>query len=80
MAAIFEEPTRSNIKWPDIESLFKACGAESIKLKSKTGGSRKRFKLNNVKGFFHRPHPKKEADKGCVEDVRLFLERAGIKP
>jgi hypothetical protein len=29
---------------------------------------------------FHRPHPRKETNKGAVKSVRSFLESAGVKP
>ena len=29
---------------------------------------------------FHRPHPRKETDKGAVKSVRKFLENAGVRP
>ncbi len=28
---------------------------------------------------FHRPHPRKETNKGAVKSVRKFLEAAGVK-
>ena len=43
-------------------------------------GSRIRIKLNNVRAVFHRPHPKKETDKGAVASMKRFLENAGVKP
>ena len=60
LATIFKEPVQSHVKWTDIESLFKHLGAEV----SEGAGSRVRVILNNVKAVFHRPHPKKETDKG----------------
>ncbi|MGA2593932.1 MAG: hypothetical protein ABSH32_28860 [Bryobacteraceae bacterium] len=30
--------------------------------------------------MFHRPHPRKEADRGAVAALRRFLEQAGIAP
>ena len=74
--AIFEEPTRADIQWRDIESLVKYLGGKIADGK----GSRIRVKLNDAKAVFHRPHPNKEAGKGCVESVRRFLERAGCSP
>jgi hypothetical protein len=76
--AIFEEPTRSDIHWEDIASLVKAFGGEEIFRKQKTGGSRARFKLNGVRGFFHKPHPERVTHKACVESVREFLMNAGV--
>jgi hypothetical protein len=76
LQAIFEVPTRADIEWRDIESLLKHLGATITEAK----GSRVRAVLNEVKAVFHRPHPRKEASKGCVESVRAFLENAGVEP
>jgi hypothetical protein len=43
-------------------------------------GSRVRIALNNVRAVFHRPHPKKETDKGAVKSMRRFLIEAGVEP
>jgi len=74
--AIFQTPTRADIEWRAIESLFRHLGAEIKQGK----GSRVRVKLGTVRAVFHRPHPEKEASKGCVESVRDFLESAGYAP
>jgi hypothetical protein len=72
LRAIFEEPTRADIKWSAIESLLKANGAERFERK----GSRVIFVLNGVKALFHRPHPSPDANKSTVRDVREFLRSA----
>lgn len=72
---IFKKPTPSNIEWKEKESLFKSLGAEI----SEGNGSRIRIKLNSVRAVFHRPHPKKETDKGAVNSVKRFLSNAGVK-
>ena len=71
---IYKDPIPANIEWSDIETLFRALGAEI----SEGNGSRVRGKLNGVRAVFHRPHPEKETDKGAVKSVRLFLENAGV--
>jgi hypothetical protein len=76
LEAIFEKPERANILWRDIEALLVALGAEI----SDGSGSRRRVALNGVRAVFHRPHPRKETDKGAVKSVRRFLEAAGGKP
>jgi len=76
LEAIFETPTRSNIPWQDIESLLIACGAEM----SEGRGSRVRVVLNNVRAVFHRPHPRKETDRGAVVSLRRFLIESGVEP
>ena len=76
LEAIFEKPERANIAWRDIETLFIALGAEI----SEGSGSRVRVALQDVRAVFHRPHPRKETNKGAVKSVRRFLEAAGVKP
>lgn len=39
-------------------------------------GSRVRITLNGVHAVFHRPHPRKETDKGAVKSMRWFLTEA----
>ncbi len=36
--------------------------------------------LNGVKAVFHRPHPRKETDKGALMSLRKFLINAGCSP
>jgi hypothetical protein len=74
--AIFATPIRAGIAWREIEALFVACGGEI----SEGQGSRVRVALNGVRAVFHRPHPRKETDKGAVKSVRRFLTEAEIEP
>jgi hypothetical protein len=74
--AVFEVPTRGDLQWRAIEALLLALGAEV----SEGRGSRVRVHLLGVRAVFHRPHPEKEAGKGAVEAVRIFLTRAGAGP
>jgi hypothetical protein len=76
LKAIFDEPVRSSIPWRDIEGMLEAIGAEI----SEGAGSRVRIALHGVRAVFHRPHPKKETDRGAVRSVRRFLSEAGVKP
>ena len=76
LQAIFAVPTQSNILWRDIESMLRACGADV----SEGSGSRVRIALYGVRAVFHRPHPRKETDKGSVESMRRFLNEAGVRP
>ena len=76
LRAIAARPTPSNLPWRDIESLFRHLGADI----EEREGSRVAVSLNGIIGHFHRPHPRKEADKGCVVSVREFLENAGALP
>jgi len=75
LTAIFQEPVRSDINWSEIESLLISLGAEV----SEGSGSRVRVALNGVRAVFHRPHPKKNTDKGAIKSVRRFLLTAGVK-
>jgi hypothetical protein len=74
LTAIFAAPTRSDIPWDDIESLFLALGGEV----TEGSGSRVRVYLNGVRAVFHRPHPERVTEKGAVGSVRRFLTEAGI--
>lgn len=75
LRSIFQNPVQSNILWDDVEKLMKALGAEM----SEGRGSRIRIALNGVRAVFHRPHPRKEADKGAIVSMRRFLTEAEIK-
>ncbi|MEW6619769.1 MAG: type II toxin-antitoxin system HicA family toxin [bacterium] len=75
LQAIFTEPVRANIPWADIESLLVACGAEI----SEGRGSRIRIALKGVRAVFHRPHPRKETDKGTVISMRRFLTESEVE-
>lgn len=74
LQSIFKVPVPCNVKWIDVEALLGALGGET----SEGRGSRVRVVLNGVKAVFHRPHPRKETDKGALVSVRRFLENAGI--
>lgn len=76
LSAIFAEPTRSNVVWSEVESLLIALGAELTEGR----GSRLRIYLRGVRAVFHRPHPRKETDKGALKSMRRFLMEAGIRP
>ncbi len=72
--AIFDTPVRSDIEWKEIEALFKALGGEI----SEGRGSRVWIALKGVRAVFHRPHPKKETDKGAIKSVRRFLKESEV--
>lgn len=71
---IYQDPVRGDVLWVDIENLLRAQGATI----SEGSGSRVRFILNGVYAVFHRPHPRKETDKGALKSVRRFLQEAGV--
>lgn len=76
LASVFASPVRADIRWSDIENLFRALGAEV----REGSGSRVRVSLNGVRTVFHRPHPRPETDKGAIVAVRKFLADAGVSP
>lgn len=76
LKAIFHTPVLSSVKWSDVEALFISLGADLVE----GAGSRVKVYLNDRIGMFHRPHPRKEVDKGALVSVRRFLEEAGVKP
>lgn len=76
LEAVFTEPVKASIPWIEIESLLLSLGA----LMKEGSGSRIGFSLNRVDLIVHRPHPRKETDKGAVKSVRRFLINAGVKP
>lgn len=75
LGQIFHNPVQSGIVWKDIENMLFALNAEI----SEGRGSRVRISLNGIRAVFHRPHPRKETDKGAVISMRRFLTEAGIK-
>ena len=72
---IFEKPDRADIIWSDIENVLKALGAEI----SEGKGSRVRVALKGVRAVFHRPHPRRVANKSTVRSVRRFILETGVK-
>ena len=64
--AIFAHPTSANVKWRDIEGLFRELGAEI----SEREGSRIAVVLFKEVRVFHRPHPAPDTDKGAIASIR----------
>ena len=73
---IYKRPTSGNIPWMDIESLFKALGADV----SERAGSRVAVVLFSEVRVFHRPHPSPNTDKGAIASIRKWLELYEVKP
>jgi hypothetical protein len=69
LSRIDEKPTRSDITWSEVHSLFKALGAEI----SRGEGSRVQIILKAKILRLHKPHPNKEMRKYAVEAIRDFL-------
>jgi hypothetical protein len=76
LRAIYEKPTRADIRWADIISVFRALGAEI----EQGHGSRVGISLRGKRAVFHQPHPKPVAKKGLVDNVRAFLQSVRVKP
>jgi len=76
LTAIFDSPARADVPWDDIIKLLTALGAEI----SEGRGSRVRIALGGIRAVFHRPHPRKETDKGALRSMKRFLTEAGVKP
>lgn len=76
LVAVFDDPPRASLAWRDVEALLVACGAEI----SEGNGSRVRVALNGIRAVFHRPHPRKDIDKGALKSVRRLLMEAGVHP
>ena len=72
---IFTHPVSGNIKWSNIESLFRELGAKI----SEREGSRIGVVLFGEIQVFHRPHPSPDTDKGAVISIRKWLEKNGVK-
>ena len=73
---IFHRPASGNVKWSDIEAVFRELGAEIAERE----GSRVEVFLFGVVRVFHRPHPSPDTDKGAVVAIRKWLEENGVTP
>jgi len=71
----YTRPT-SGIPWKDIESLFKALGADV----SERAGARVAVVLFGEVRVFHRPHPSSNTDKGAIASIRKWFELYEVKP
>jgi hypothetical protein len=76
LSLIFSHPVPANVRWADIESLFRGLGAEIAERE----GSRVEVFLFGDLRVFHRPHPSPNTDKGAVAAIRKWLEAHGVKP
>ena len=73
---IYEKPTRSDISWRNVESLFGAIGSDIFEGE----GSRVSVVFNKRVMNIHKPHPSGQLKKYAVEKVRDFLNIIGVKP
>ena len=76
LQAVFDRPTRADVRWSSVEGLIRALGGQVTEGR----GSRVRFRLGERVATFHGPHPKRVTGKATLEDVRRFLENAGVRP
>ena len=74
LAALFEDPVRTNILWRDTASMLIHLGA-TLRYGA---GSRVRVTLRGRRTTLHRPHPRKEVNSYTVRDLRAFLLLTGI--
>lgn len=79
LLAIFEKPTRPDVRWNDFASMVAQLGG-TIEVGGRTSGSRRRVRLNGRRAVFHKPHPSPCMVKGSVESARDFLTAAGVTP
>jgi hypothetical protein len=73
---IFARPTSANIRWSEIEALFRELGA----MIEEREGSRVSVYLFGVVRVFHRPHPSPNVDKGALITIRKWLAANGVEP
>jgi len=76
LSLIYKRPVSGNIKWANIEALFRELGAEV----EEREGSRVSVMLFGVIKVFHRSHPSPDTDKGAIAAIRNWLQENGITP
>ena len=76
LARVFARPTRSGIRWADIESLLQALGVEIIE----AAGSRVHLVGDSKAIVVHRPHPRPETARATVRQIATFLTDIGVTP
>jgi len=76
LEAIFRNPVNGSVEWSRIEAVFVACGCTVVE----GSGSSVTFEKFGKRGYFHRPHPQKEALRYRMVDARNFLESIGVSP
>ena len=79
LCAIFEAPTRVDVRWDEFVRLCRALGAEFPK-PGRTSGSRRRIRLRGRRAVFHEPHRRSTMAQGSVEAARDFLRTVGVTP
>ncbi len=74
--ALFTDPINGNLAWHRIEALLVAVGCRVIE----GPGSAVTFEKDGQRANFHRPHPRQEALRYRIKDVREYLLKLGISP
>lgn len=77
LTAIFAHPTRTDIRYADVASLFVGLGAQ---VNEGREGSRVGVTLAGVTVVVHRPHPRPVIGPATVRTLRRFLAEAGFEP
>lgn len=73
---IFSKPINGNLEWVRVEALLLAVGCQVVE----GSGSSVTFSKDDVRAYFHRPHPQKEALRYRVQAARDFLVEIGVTP
>ena len=76
MEAIFSNPVNGNMEWSKIKALLVALDCRVIE----GTGSSVTFEKDGIRGYFHRPHPEKDALIYRVKSARKFLTKIGEVP
>jgi hypothetical protein len=76
LAAIFSNPANGNMDWSKIEALLVTLGCRMIE----GTGSSVTFEKDGIRGYFHRPHPEKNALIYRIKSAREFLTKIGELP
>jgi hypothetical protein len=74
LSRVLDKPTRADIRWDEIRSLFKALGAQI----HEEEGSRVQVVFRSRILRMHQPHPNKELKKYSVEAIKDFLINTGV--
>ncbi len=76
LKAIYETPSRANIKWNDFVALMTSLGT----VVRSEGGSAHIFLVMDRVIVIHKPHPGDEMVKPVIKRIRAFLSGLGIRP
>ncbi|HEX2077284.1 MAG TPA: type II toxin-antitoxin system HicA family toxin [Longimicrobium sp.] len=74
LEAVFRNPVSATIVWADVESMLVHYGA----VIGESEGSRVSINLRGRVAHVHRPHPRKEASRMMIREIRELLTAAGI--